>query len=240
MGLWVFCSACTVMLKTEEFYLEIQIASHEKWKELEALGPRFPVVKVVTGCTVGALVCQPAPVLPFLLPSPIPLGYCSSLPPIPPLAPSCLLGGGDGHYHCCLLRTYCVPASSSVALLCFVPPTEGCLCSFPQNSLRCLLPLDGSWMCLIESVLYQALGWMLGVALCYSLSSVGVLLGARDRNQTVWLKEKRWGFSGYRLRCPRGETGLQHTRIQASSVTLRRLALSISVLHSIGSVLTLP
>lgn len=96
-----------VMSKSEKFPWKIQIATYERWEEVEALGPCSHVVVVVATCTVGALVCAGCP-CPFhsccpglsplvTLPGCLPPGHLDLLPSplvIPELAFLEGVGGG--------------------------------------------------------------------------------------------------------------------------------------------------
>lgn len=119
LGLWMFCSACVchklMMLQTEKFHLEIQIAAYEKWEEVAALGPHSRPVMVGASSTEGA---------PVLLPWLSPLAT----------APDCRLGvwvaPTPWSLSCCWLV-----AQRSASLL-FL--RTRCLCLFPPARLLVL------------------------------------------------------------------------------------------------------
>lgn len=133
------------------------------------------------GCcgVCGLPLPTPLPIPCALVPSP---GDPARLPPgrldvpfsLP--APLCLshLPGhcGDGHYHCSLLRTYCVlapargqpPASMALLYSAFPRGRPGllsigasALCSFPQTSWWCLLSLDREEVCAVRCAWIEGL-----------------------------------------------------------------------------------
>lgn len=170
LGLWMFCSACVchklMMLQTEKFHLEIQIAAYEKWEEVAALGPHSRPVMVGASSTEGA---------PVLLPWLSPLAT----------APDCRLGvwvaPTPWSLTCCwlvaqrsasllFLRTRCACSRQRGSSCCQqgrlgVWALSLCHLLF-SSKLSVVQPLPGLGIgnsCLTEHLLGQPPSWVLGI-----------------------------------------------------------------------------